>query len=540
MDSNYGLIWKPSDGIFGDVTALNPTWTVEPDTGFISDIARRKLGISECAIEFLANGAFNKVYTIRGSSGEPCVMRVTLPVRPQLKTMSERATIEYVRYHMRIPIPRVLHYNALRDDELNFEWMIQEYVAGPSLKSEWRHMSWLKKEVLVRKIIVYLIRMFRKRFQHLGNVYATHDLEEISDTVRPKAMPLGAEHSTGSTGFSISEAVSISLFYNDHGSVDIQRGHYKHSRDWLAARLQLALHDAENISDADYDDDDDEEEHEDKHEDKHEEKQIASRSSTPDSPCGSSPEKDDGKHISSPSSTPASSCGSDSDKENKEPIVNRCSSPDPNCNPGSDSDADADVDSDSDADSDSDSSEHKPGPREATIARVLRLQALIPKLLPSTDDEEEEEEEEETFVLHHQDLSDNNILVTPSHDIAGIIDWECVHTVPLWLACQIPKFLCGRTVSGVPAYQEEFENELYEDSYYEWIEDYEKTQLRELFLREMRRMCPEWVDIYEKSKILANFDAAIDTACFPFYRDVLDGWIDAVEEGEEPYSLIDD
>jgi aminoglycoside phosphotransferase (APT) family kinase protein len=629
MDSEYGLLWKQSDDPFAELEELSPIWTVEPDKDSISIIARRQLGLpasAPCTVDFLAMGCFNKVYIIRYSSEEAYIMRITLPVHLRLKTMSERATIEYVKHHMSIPAPQVLCYNALRDDELGFEWMIQEYVPGFSLSSQWRHMGWLEKEVLVRKVIEYLVRLFRKRFQHLGNVYAPHDLQQIPDPVRPNAISLSAEHSTGSTGISVSEIVSIPFFYHDHGRVDIQRGPYTHSRDWLVARLQLAFHDAENMTDVEYDDDhEDEEQHDDdkdeEHADKHgikdnlknddrnavgpcfspetscgsgletdDDKQVASRSSTPDSPCGSSPEKDYSKHISSPSSTPASSCGSDSEndddkhtvdpfssppdstdipgpdkdddehavnrcfspdstysqgsnKENGEPVVNRCLSPVLIYSLGSDKENEEPVvtcysspdpnhnsDSDPDADPELDSSEYNPDSRTAIIARISRLQSLIPKVFPATD--------REAYVLHHQDLSGDNILVTPSHALAGIIDWECVHTVPLWLACQIPRFLRGTDFDEPPEFVDDFENEWLERAYYDDIEDYEKTELREFFLQEMQRVCPEWIDVFEESELKADFEFAVSVATTRGCGKMMDKWIaGVVENGETPFDL---
>jgi hypothetical protein len=71
---------------------------------------------------------------------------------------------------------------------------------------------------------------------------------------------LSAEHSAGSTEFTTSEIVSIPFFYGNHRNLDADRGPYKHSQDWLVARLQPAHHDAEKIlvkedkSDKEFDD----------------------------------------------------------------------------------------------------------------------------------------------------------------------------------------------------------------------------------------------------------------------------------------------
>lgn len=162
MDPYYGLSWRQDEGDFGELEDLRPVWTVEPNAEAITKIARCKLDVpaeSQCTVEFLAQGAFNKVYTIQCDDNKEYIMRVTLPVRPRLKTMSDCGTIQYVRHHTDIPAPRVLHYNVLRNDEVGFEWMIQERVLGSSLKSQWHHISWLEKELVVRQVIGYLSQL---------------------------------------------------------------------------------------------------------------------------------------------------------------------------------------------------------------------------------------------------------------------------------------------------------------------------------------------------------------------------------------------
>lgn len=54
-------------------------------------------------------------------------------------------------------------------------------------------------------------------------------------------------------------------------------------------------------------------------------------------------------------------------------------------------------------------------------SRIQRLINLLPKVFP--------EDQPEEYMLH-QDLSFSNMLVDADHNLSGIIDWECVHTVP--------------------------------------------------------------------------------------------------------------
>ncbi|KAF1840891.1 kinase-like protein [Cucurbitaria berberidis CBS 394.84] len=428
IDPRAGLAWAYEDGPLGELGELLPTWTVEPDIEVITDIVRRKLNIPEvfpCVVELLAQGAFNKVYTVQCGGNSNVIVRVTLPVQPHLKTLSERATIEYVRHHTDIPIPQVLEYNAIRDDELGFEWMIMDRVEGTKVTEQWKHMSWLKKELLVRKVITYLAQLFRKRFHRLGNLYATEDIQQMSTKDMPDAVFLGAEHSSHTVRFGLGEVVSIPFFYNDHGGIDVPRGPYKHSRDWLATCLRLYLHDADNIN-------------------------ASNKTVDPNSV-------------------------------------------------------------------------------EAIKSRIQRMLNFLPQIFPA--------DEREEYTLIHQDLSDNNMMVDENHDLSGFIDWECVYTVPLWLACQLPRFLRGQNCQHPPLYATEFENEYYESAYYEDLELYEKTQLREFFFEEMERICPEWMRVHEASSIKADFEFAVNVCTMRGYLQDIDEWLDSVENGDEVESL---
>jgi aminoglycoside phosphotransferase (APT) family kinase protein len=48
-------------------------------------------------------------------------------------------------------------------------------------------------------------------------------------------------------------------------------------------------------------------------------------------------------------------------------------------------------------------------------------------------------------ILFHDDLSMQTILVGEEGNLTAVVDWECVSTVPVWRACQLPQLLEGRT-----------------------------------------------------------------------------------------------
>jgi aminoglycoside phosphotransferase (APT) family kinase protein len=441
IDPQAGLAWETP--VFCGPT---PVWAVEPDAQAVIKVARRALDLTdeaECVVEFLGAGAFNKVFTVRCGSYTSYILRVGLPVHPHFKSMSEQATIQYVRQHTSVPIPQVLSAESSNNNELGFEWMVMERVMGDPLADQWLPLSWLKKELLVRNVIALNVQLFQKRFAAMGNLYTAKDLTQLPTANLSNTMLLGNEHSTDGTAFCLDEIVSMEFFTEKHLQVNVPRGPFKSSRDWLAARMQLHIYDVDHPPEPDSD---------------------------------------------------------DSDKNDDSPYAQM----------------------------------HTP---EAMKRRAQRVLALLPQVFPET--------EPEQFVLHHHDLNSSNIMLNSENNLAGIIDWECVTTCPLWFACDIPKFLDDQPRQLLPN-PGKWPIELQDDDtmdrdsmYYERLEEYEKTQMREFFLSEMRRQCPEWVQVYETSKLKRDFEDVVGYFGMGMLDRHIEAWLDDTEKGEATPGIRD-
>jgi hypothetical protein len=153
----------------------------------------------------------------------------------------------------------------------------------------------------------------------------------------------------------------------------------------------------------------------------------------------------------------------------------------------------------------------------------------------------------EESVLFHDDLSMENILVNEYGELTAIIDWECVSTVPLWCACQLPKLLEGRSREERPdrgGYSPESDDEGQKSSapdavdnegvnglYWEHLLEYEQTQLRKLFVNEMEKLRPEWVAKMKTSRLEADFEKAVHYSGDAWSFKIVRRWLDAVLEG---------
>jgi hypothetical protein len=118
------------------------------------------------------------------------------------------------------------------------------------------------------------------------------------------------------------------------------------------------------------------------------------------------------------------------------------------------------------------------------------LLSLVPEFFLDTDREE--------FVLYHNDLSTNNILIDPiTHHVTGVVDWECISLQPTWNARQPPQLLHGPEINA----------EFYERNFGLPISDLPPQ--RNINSAETETMLSELQDYLEKMLLRRVFDSII-------------------------------
>jgi hypothetical protein len=55
------------------------------------------------------------------------------------------------------------------------------------------------------------------------------------------------------------------------------------------------------------------------------------------------------------------------------------------------------------------------------------------------------------------------------------------------------------------------------------MQDYEKIQLRQVFLEKMERVEPAWVKEYRRSTVKADFESVVDVADSGWYKKAING-----------------
>jgi hypothetical protein len=200
---------------------LEPRWTVELDEDAIRQTVASSLNLATvpCHIKFLAQGAFNKVYVVIFPEKEKEVIaRVSLPVDPKWKTLSEVATLQWVRDNTSLPVPEILSYQADRNSAIGFEWIVMSKMPGKSLGDRWRDVAFSAKEEIVRQLAVFCSDTFRAQLRGIGNLFL--------DSTGP--VP-GSSAQDGP--FRVQRIVSSQFMWDNHIHAQVSRGPFQSSRD---------------------------------------------------------------------------------------------------------------------------------------------------------------------------------------------------------------------------------------------------------------------------------------------------------------------
>ncbi|KAK1623475.1 kinase-like domain-containing protein [Colletotrichum phormii] len=186
----------------------------------ILETVKSTLGVqSPCRIEFLADGTFNKLYVVE-SAGQEVVVRVTLPIEPRLKTLSEIATLAWVRQKTSLPVPGILAYIADRANPIGFEWIIMNKIPGEPLADVWKEIPYSAKEHLVRRLALFFSETFEHQMRGIGNIFPNLPSSQTS------------------TSFTVQRLVSYS-FIGEHPHSKLSRGPFASSKEWMSARLDF-------------------------------------------------------------------------------------------------------------------------------------------------------------------------------------------------------------------------------------------------------------------------------------------------------------
>lgn len=166
-DPTYGLQWTSDEDPFSPI----PHWTIEPTVGSV--VLALKKAVSpdkEYTVDHCWDGVYNKIYSVLYDQ-KRFIMRVSLPVCPQLKTESEVATLQWIYDNTNLPVPRVQCYDSSRSNPIGFEWILMDRMEGVPLSQCWHSVTQDCKVRIVKQVAAYAAVAFERQFRGIGNLY---------------------------------------------------------------------------------------------------------------------------------------------------------------------------------------------------------------------------------------------------------------------------------------------------------------------------------------------------------------------------------
>ncbi|KAG7285357.1 hypothetical protein NEMBOFW57_009983 [Staphylotrichum longicolle] len=150
-------------------------------------LCQRFPDFADAEIKYFAKGTFNRLYSLTNSTwNKAYLFRVSIPVEPFFKTESEIATMEYVRRHTTMPIPRVIAFSSSDDNELGYEWILMEMMPGEPLRKLWPTMPDDARVRFFAELAVHTKQLVALRFSKYGNIY----FADVADRVIPHQAPV--------------------------------------------------------------------------------------------------------------------------------------------------------------------------------------------------------------------------------------------------------------------------------------------------------------------------------------------------------------
>ncbi|KAL2146110.1 hypothetical protein VTI28DRAFT_5203 [Corynascus sepedonium] len=231
---------------------LERYWPDELDhNAWISSIrkilARQFPDFANADIRYFAKGTFNRLYSLTNPNwGRAYLFRVSIPVEPFFKTESEIATMEYVRQHTTMPIPRVVAYSSSDDNELGYEWILMEQMPGEPLRKLWSAMPEAARVGVFAELAVHVKQLVALRFSKFGNLY----FADVADRVlTPDKVSSSAKENNGvevvdrdigpGGRFVIGRIVAQEFFFDKRVYYPGSRGPFQATRELVDMRVQL-------------------------------------------------------------------------------------------------------------------------------------------------------------------------------------------------------------------------------------------------------------------------------------------------------------
>ena len=185
--SNYTSLLKDRIQWYGNWRlGWEPRWgPIQPQIEGIRKVAKPFL--PQCGIDphnfkvdTFQQGMWNKIFLISSTNKQTGaiterIFRIPLPVNPWFKMQSEVATMEYVRTTTKIPVPKIFFFESSMENALGFEWMIMEKMNGRTFRDAEDSISQQANLHLHKTIAEWVHQFSMLEFNQIGSLYREWD-----------------------------------------------------------------------------------------------------------------------------------------------------------------------------------------------------------------------------------------------------------------------------------------------------------------------------------------------------------------------------
>ncbi|KAJ6121362.1 hypothetical protein N7512_003827 [Penicillium capsulatum] len=201
----------------------------------LQQVAAKTIGSSSCvSIIKLAEGGYNKVFRLLMDDGKTVLARIPNPnAGPSFyTTASEVATMDFARYILQLPIPRVLDWSATSYNSVGSEYVIMEEATGSQLAMTWGDLSPDTKLSVMRELVTIETRMMSLSFSHYGSIYFASDaVEDAVPAQIISAAPTELKERVSKT-YTIGPSVARGFWNRERLTMDISRGPWSKPKDY--------------------------------------------------------------------------------------------------------------------------------------------------------------------------------------------------------------------------------------------------------------------------------------------------------------------
>ncbi|KAL8851640.1 MAG: hypothetical protein Q9221_003477 [Calogaya cf. arnoldii] len=191
------------------------------DVKSLRAVAASSIGRSEedvGSISKLAEGGFNRTFTIAMHDGPEIIARLPYPITvpKRYATASEVATVQFAKLHG-FPVPEIYDFSATSANPVGAEYIIMEKVSGKPLRTCWHSLTRDDKFKIIDQIVQIEAALLTIELPAAGSIYHKKDLDPKTTTVAIAGMPVD-------TDFCIGPSAATSWWLGERANLDLDRG----------------------------------------------------------------------------------------------------------------------------------------------------------------------------------------------------------------------------------------------------------------------------------------------------------------------------